>query len=182
MTDTDKRTDTAPEPGSAPAVGIHNASLPLDLLRHCEIGHLVALGRRLGLTPNMIDGQAKTRPVRNPTAEQEAVWYALNARSEELAHYLIAVRPHPLGDLRVEQVIAAGGDPAADAASWRVTRMPHDTLIAFVVNIVNGWLHMVDTGLVRYDPTPVRRPLPPPAPARPAKRRRRKPQADRVVE
>jgi len=190
---TDIVIDRAPEPHPARAPGIHDASLPLDLLPYCEIGHLVALARRHGLSPVLVADRFHLRPVRNATPEQEAMYCALHKRVDETTRYLLDTRPHPqpFGAVRPASFTAAAVSVArADAVAWRVAQMPRATLVALIENTVNTQLSQLGYKLLHCQPPPAPSlpdaPPPPPHRAaasrpRPRTRTRTRPQSDRVV-
>jgi len=178
------------------ALGRHDASLPLDLLPYCEIGHLVALARRHGLSPSLVAEHFHLRPVRNATPEQEAMYCALHERVDETIRYLLDTRPHPqpFGAVRPAAFTAAAVSVArADADAWRVAQMPRATLVALIENTVNTQLSQLGYKLLHCQPPPAPSlpdaPPPPPlpphraaaSPPRPPTRTRSRAQSDRVV-
>lgn len=145
-------------------------TLPLD---SCEIAYLVAMARKHRLPFYFSDHGCVVRPIRNATAMQLQLHAALITRRDEVGAYLLATRPHPFDP-----------DAEADAASWRVCRMPHEALVALTIYNLNQWLAAADRGIVRYEPLPV--PSLSDVTATPAKPRKRPArtgtaQSDRVV-
>lgn len=147
--------------------------LPPALFDCCEIAHLVAIARQNHLSFYIADNGCVVRPIRNATPDRLRLHAALIARRNEVGTYLLVTRPHPFDP-----------DAEADAASWRVCRMPHEALVALTIYNLNQWLAAADRGIVRYEPLPV--PSLSDVTATPAKPRKRPArtgtaQSDRVV-
>jgi len=144
--------------------------LPLPPLDSCEIAYVVAMARRHHLSFYVADNGCVVRPIRNATLGQARLHAALIARRDEVEGYVRATAPR-----------AFDPDAEADAASWRVCRMPHEALVALTINSLNTWLAAADRGTLRYESLPApSMPGLPPAPKRKHPSRTGAIQSDRV--
>lgn len=143
--------------------GGQSPPIPLDT---ASPEFLLAWSRKLRLSVYLAGDRCVVRPIRNATPAQLRLHQALIARKDEVGAYLLATRPHP-----------HDSEAAADAASWRVCRMPYEALVSLTINGLNEWLRAADLGRVRYDPglppemgadaSPPASPPPTPRPASP---------------
>lgn len=115
--------------------------LPPALFDCCEIAHLVAMARQNHLSFYIADNGCVVRPIRNATPDRLRLHAALIARRDEVGTYLLVTRPRPFDP-----------DAEADAASWRVCRMPYEALVALTMHELNQSLAAADRGTLRYEP------------------------------